>query len=173
MPSPSSSLSRRPSHARPTSPANISRPNLHRWLPRIGCLLLPLAVACASASYQPVSERSFENLVAEGCGREGVRITTTAKINRVYEDSVMLWDGADPETVVSMRVREAGLGARTKGLVTKTRFERGYEELKGLEKRDWPVTVTATCRGGDVPPVVTRFSYRNADNERREIELGD
>lgn len=147
--------------------------SFRRLLTALCCLLLPLVAACGSSGYQPVSERSFQAVSADGCGKEGNRVTTTAKINRVYEDTLVLWDGADASTVVSMRLSEPDLGQRARGVMTKTRFERAYEELKGLEERGWPVTVTATCREGDVPPVVTRFSYRNADNQRREIELAN
>lgn len=126
---------------------------------------------CRSMSYQPVSETSFQTLAAQGCSKDGQRLITTARINKVYEDSVILWDGTDASSTYTVRMEKRSVGERVKGVVSTTPHERAFRELQEVQREDGLITVTLTCRGRSVPPTMDQFSYRDSAGNRQTIEL--
>lgn len=127
--------------------------------------------ACTMHRYEPVRDRGFEEVLSQGCGGKGERVTTTALINRVYRNSLILWDGESAATTYSVELVEPGLGAKTAGVIGKNRFERARDTLRELMAEHTPVTVTLTCRGSDRPPLADRFSFTDDTGSRRTYEL--
>lgn len=137
----------------------------------VGSALLLLLSACSGLRYEPVQELSFARVLERDCGEEGERITTRARINRVYRNSLILWDGRDPASTYTVALVEPSFGQRLKAKVGTSRFERAYEVLKQLEEERVPIEVVLTCARGDRPPTADRFSYTTATGERRTFEL--
>lgn len=122
--------------------------------------------------YEPVVQRSFSTLVDDGCGGRGERVRTAARINRVYRDGVVLWNGADPATTYLVRFPGPTFGAKAKAVVGKSRYERAYETLREVKAERGRIDVALTCRGPGLPPVADRFSYIGDDGRERTFELG-
>ena len=122
-------------------------------------------------SYEPVQELSFADVLERDCGKAGERVTTRAEINRVYQNSLILWNGRDPASTYTVELVEPSFGQRVKAKVSKTRFERAYEVLKRLEEEQVSIEVVLTCARGDRAPTADRFSYTTDEGERRTFEL--
>jgi hypothetical protein len=145
------------------------RRNLARDIPWTVIAILSLA-SCTLYEYDPVEERSIERLVEDGC-EKGDRVTTTAEVNQVYEDSVVLWDGRDPDTTYTLRFKGPGLGAKTKSLLGENRYESAYKALSHQMEEDEPVDVSFVCQGRRKTPVANRFSFRDEDGEEIAYEF--
>ena len=139
-----------------------------------GTFLVIVAVvvgtACSAYDYDPVEEDDIDRLADEGC-KNGDRITTTAEVSQVYEDSLVLWDGVDPETTFTVRFREPGVSRKTKGVFGKNRYERAYEALQDVMEDEEPIEVTLLCQGERKTPIATRFSYRDEGGEEVAYEF--
>lgn len=137
----------------------------------VGGAHLLLLSACAGLSYEPVQDFSFSSVLERDCGKAGERVTTEARINRVYRNSLILWDGRDPASTYTVELVEPSFGQRVKAKVSSSRFEQAYEVLNQLEEEQVPIEVVLTCAQGDRPPTADRFSYMTDAGERRTFEL--
>ncbi|MFP3939594.1 MAG: hypothetical protein ACLF0P_04750 [Thermoanaerobaculia bacterium] len=131
-------------------------------------LLLP---ACAGLGYEPVREVSLATVLERDCGKDGERVATQAWVNKVYRNSLILWDGRNPKSTYTVNLVDPTLRQRARAKVGTSRFERAYEVLKRLERERVPIEIVLTCAPGDRPPTTGRFSYVAADGERRTFEL--
>lgn len=122
-------------------------------------------------SYEPVHQRSFSNVLERDCGKAGERVTTRAQINRVYRNSLILWDGSDPASTYTVELVDPSFGQRLKAKVSTSRLERAYGVLNRLEEEQIPIEIVLTCARGDRPPTADRFSYTTDEGERRTFEL--
>ena len=146
----------------------VARSRRSLWM--AGVSLSMLAAGCTLYRYQPVRERDVSSLAQAGCGK-GERVTTTAEVNQVYEDSLVIWDGSDPGTTYTLQFKGPGVGRKAKSLVGQSRYERAYDALRDLMHDERPVEVTFTCKGDRRTPIATRFSYRDAGGERIAYEF--
>jgi hypothetical protein len=121
--------------------------------------------------YDPVREIDIEDLADDGCGKRGDRLLTNAEINQVYEDSVVLWDGREPDSTYTLHIRGPGMVRKTKSLVGKSRYERAYDALQEVMREEDEVTVTFVCKGERKAPVATRVSFRAEDGDEIAYEF--
>jgi|GEM_PF-5182374 len=131
-------------------------------------LLLP---ACASLNYEPTREVPFATVLDRDCGKGGDRVTTRAWVNKVYKNSLILWDGRDPKSTYTVEFIDPTLRQRAKAKVSTSRLELAYETLKRLEEERIPIEIALTCAPGDRPPTTGRFSYVTNEGERRTFEF--
>jgi hypothetical protein len=131
-------------------------------------LLLP---ACASLDYEPTRELPFATVVERDCGKDGDRVATRAWVNKVYRNSLILWDGRDPQSTYTVELVDPTLRQRAKAKVSTSRLELAYETLKRLEEERIPIEIVLTCAAGDRPPTTGRFSYVTNAGERQTFEL--
>lgn len=126
--------------------------------------------SCAVHRYRPVEEVRIDRLVSEGC-KKGSRVATTAWLNQVYRESVILWDGRDPDSTYSVRLKSPGVVDKTKGTIGKNRYQSGFRALQELMEEERRVTVTFTCKAKNRPPVADRFAYVAPDGEQVVYEF--
>ena len=135
-------------------------------------VLASMAAGCTMYRYQPVTEVDVDDLAARGC-KDGDRVTTRAELNQVYEDALVLWDGRDPATTVTVELKGQGIGGKTKAVFGQNRYERAYDALRELQASEQPLDMTVECRGKNKTPVLTRFSYREKDGEEIAFEFDE
>ena len=133
-------------------------------------ILSTIGLGCSAYDYDPVEEKDIEQLADEGC-KDGDRVTLTAEVNQVNEDSLVLWDGVDPDTTYTVRFRDAGIARKTKGVFGKNRYESAYEALQDLKEDGEPIDVTLVCQGQRKTPIATRVSFRDEDGEEIAYEF--
>jgi hypothetical protein len=135
----------------------------------ISAAAVVVLTGCASTDYEPVQERSFGALVSEGCRDDGEQMLVTGYVSRAYEDTVVLWDGIDPQATVAVKVPGRTLTSRMRGWFGDSKHEVSQERLNDLITRKVPVTVNLTCQGENMAPVVTHASYTDAQGQRVAI----
>jgi hypothetical protein len=133
-------------------------------------ILAATLAGCTMYRYQPVAERSITDLAEDGC-KDGEKIITSADLNQVYEDSLVLWDGRDPDSTFTVQFKGPGVLRRTKSLVGQNRYERAYEALQSVKEDERPVKVTFECRGKRKTPIVSRFSFRDEVGDEVAFEF--
>jgi hypothetical protein len=124
---------------------------------------------CASTDYKPVQERSFGALVSEGCRDDGEQMLVTGYVSKAYEDTVVMWDGIDPQATVAVKVPGRTLTSRMRGWFGDSKHEVSQARLNDLITRKVPVTVNLTCQGESMAPVVTSAEYTDAQGQRVAI----
>ena len=133
-------------------------------------ILAATLAGCTMYRYQPVQERSIQTLADDGC-KKGDRVVTSADLNQVYEDSLVLWDGRDPDSTFTVRFKGPGVARKTKSLVGQNRYERAYEALRDVMDDGRPVEVTFECRGQRKTPIASRFSFRDEGGDEVAFEF--
>lgn len=135
-------------------------------------LVIPALVlaGCTMYRYQPVEQREIEDLAERGC-EKGERVMVLAEVNQVYEDSLVLWDGRDPETTYTLQIEGPGLGRKAKSLVGQSRYERAYDALQDVMEDDRRVEATFTCRGERRTPIATRIAFRDLGGDEIAYEF--
>ena len=148
------------------------------WIRRTAwSVVVPLAMTtlgCILYRYQPVTEIELEDLADRGCDK-GDRVTTRAELNKVYEDAMVLWDGRDPDTTVTVGFAGPGVGGKTKGVFGENRYERAYDALRELAAHERPLEVTIECRGERRTQIGRPFRHERdgrAGHRVRERERG-
>jgi len=131
--------------------------------------LAALLALSACASYEPVRESNFPQLVSGGCMEEGKQTIVTAYVNKAYENTVVLWDGADPSTTMPANLPRAGFGQRLKNMFGDTKNEVAAEQLNQVAQQRLPVTFTLECQGKNVAPLVRGVSYTDQQGQRVAI----
>jgi hypothetical protein len=131
-----------------------------------------MGAGCSLYHYDPVTEVDVDDLAARGC-KDGDRVTTRAELNQVYEDALVLWDGLDPATTVTVELKGQGIGGKTKAVFGENRYERAYDALRELQASEQPLDITVECRGKHKTPVATRFSYREKGGEEIAFEFNE
>jgi hypothetical protein len=135
----------------------------------IGATVIVLA-GCSSMDYKPVQERSFSQLLSEGCKEPGEQMLVTGYVSKAYQDTVVLWDGIDPQSTVAVKVPGPGLKQRLKGwLGADSKQEVTAETLNSLGAQRQPVTVGLVCQGENVAPEVRTVNYTDAQGQRVAI----
>lgn len=129
-----------------------------------------LVTGCASVSYSPVQETRLEQLAREGCARAGDRFSVTAQINAAYRETIVLWNGQDPQQTVAVTLPSEGVGSKLRGLVGQSRYELSVERLQQLREQGTPVNVTMRCERKGEAPRADRFSYYE-NGQRVEFEF--
>jgi hypothetical protein len=142
--------------------------DLLRWTGFV--ILSTTLTGCTMYRYQPVEQRDIDDLAEDGC-KKGDRVSTRAELNQVYEDSLVLWNGRDPDSTFTVRFKGPGVARRTKSLVGQSRYERAYEALQDVREDERPIEVTFACRGERKTPIVTRFSFRDEGGEEIAFEF--
>jgi hypothetical protein len=128
-----------------------------------------LLAGCASLDYQPVQERSFAQ-VASGRCKEGERMLVTGQVSRSYENTVVMWDGIDPQATVAVTLPKPGIKQRVRGWFGgDTSREVSDDTLSDLAARGVPVTVNLVCHGDGVAPEALQLSYTDAQGQRVAI----
>ena len=130
---------------------------------RLAPVLLAAAMGvggCSLYHYHPATEVGVEALAAKGCDN-GDRVITRAELNQVYEDALVLWDGRDADSTVTVEFKGPGVARKTKSLVGQNRYERAYDALVEQRSHQRPVEVTMVCRGDHKTPTATRISFRD------------
>lgn len=126
-------------------------------------------VGCASTSYEPVREQSFAQLAANGCVNGGQQVMVTAQVSKAYQDTVVLWDGTDPQQTIAATLGGRGPVARLRGWFGENKYELSEQQLNELAAQRTPVTVTLECSGAGVAPVARNISYQSQDGTRVAI----
>lgn len=129
-----------------------------------------LTAACGTTSYKPVQEIEFERLAREGCQRSGDRFSVTAQINAAYRETIVLWNGRDPDQTVAVTLPPESVASKTRGIFGSSRYELSVDRLQDLRGRRTPVTVTMRCEGSGRTPTADRFSYFE-NGQRVEFEF--
>jgi hypothetical protein len=133
-------------------------------------ILAGTLAGCAMYRYHPVEERSIRDLAEDGC-KDGEKIVTSADLNQVYEDSLVLWDGRDADTTFTVQFKGPGVVRKTKSLVGQNRYERAYEALQVVRDDKRPVEVSFECRGERKTPIASRFSFRDEGGDEVAFEF--
>jgi hypothetical protein len=133
----------------------------------IGVMAAALA-GCASTDYEPVQERSFAQLLSDGCDEQGQQMLVTGQVSRAYQDTVVLWDGIDPQATVAVSL-PGGVTQRVRGWFGKNKREVTERTLNDLASRNVPVTVGLECQGNNVAPVARSISYTDQRGQRVAI----
>jgi len=129
-----------------------------------------LAACGGTTNYRPAMERPFQQVAANGCGRDGDRVMVTGQVTQAYENSVSLWDGADPSRTLTVSLPGRGSPmAKMRQWVGKNRYELTAERLNQLSAERQPVTVTLECNGPRVPAVAQSIEFSNPDGTRVAI----
>jgi hypothetical protein len=124
----------------------------------------------ACASYEPVRESNFPQLVSGGCRDEGRQTIVTAYVNKAYENTVILWDGSDPAATVAANLPRPGFGARLRGMFGgEGKNEVAAEQLSQVAQQRLPVTFTLECQGPNMAPLVRSVSYTDQQGQRVAI----
>ena len=147
--------------------------NIVAWLRRgTGAVVVLTSVlaGCTLYRYDPVREVDVEDLADRGC-KDGDRVITRAELNQVYEDALVLWDGRDSETTLTVNFKGPGIARKTKSILGKDRYESAYEALRAVQEDERPIEVTIECRGERKTPIATRFSYRDEGGEEIAFEF--
>jgi len=131
---------------------------------------IALLGGCASTSYKPVQESSFDRLASEGCTRSGDRFAVTAKVNSATRENIVLWDGFDNSRTVSVQLPKQGAGTRVRGWFGKNRYELSFDRLNQLRADGTPITLALRCEAARMAPVADRFSYFD-NGQRVEFEF--
>jgi hypothetical protein len=131
-----------------------------------GVAMVTALVGCAS--YEPVRERTFSDLVAQGCGDAEERTIVTGYVSRAYENTVVLWDGIDPQATVAVTVPGRNPWQRLRGALGKNKHEVTQETLNRLTQERVPVTVTLECQG-NAAPLVRHVTYNDENGQRIAI----
>jgi hypothetical protein len=133
--------------------------------------LVAAAVALsACASYEPVRESNFAQVVSSGCTDEGRQTIVNAYVNKAYENTVILWDGSDPAVTVAANLPRPGIGARVRGMFGgEGKNQVAAEQLNQLGQQRLPATFTLECQGSKMAPLVRAVSYTDQQGQRVAI----
>ena len=131
--------------------------------------MMALLALSACASYEPVRESNFAQLVSGGCRDEGQQTIVTAYVNKAYENTVVLWDGTDPQTTLAANLPRAGFGARLRNLFGESKNQMAAEQLNQVAQQRLPVSFTLECQGGTMAPLVRGVSYTDQQGQRVAI----
>jgi len=128
---------------------------------------LAMLAGCSSMDYKPVQERSFAQLVSGGCTSDGEQLMVTGQVSKAYQNTVVLWDGIDPQATVAVTVPRS-INQRVRGWFGKNRQEVSERTLNDLAARGVPVTVGLVCQGGAAPQA-TSIAYTDSEGQRVAI----
>lgn len=128
-----------------------------------------LLTACAATHYEPVQERPLSQVIAEGCGKPGERFLVTARVNKAYEDTVVLWDGLDPRRTLAVKVPNPGVLERARGWFGENKNEVMRRQLNDLGSQGQPVTAMLECQGSGVAPELVNVSFTNDKGQQIAI----
>ncbi len=124
----------------------------------------------ACASYEPVRESNFAQVVSAGCAEEGRQTIVNAYVNKAYENTVVLWDGTDPATTLAANLPRPGWGARVRGMFGgEGKNQVAAEQLNQVGQQRLPVTFTLECQGKNHAPLVRTVSYTDQQGQRVAI----
>lgn len=132
---------------------------------------LPLLAlgGCSGMDYKPVQERSFAQLASNGCGEEGEQMLVEGYVSRAYQNTVVLWDGIDPQATTAITLPGRGWLARARGWFGDSKHEVSEQELNQLAAARIPVTFGVECQGRGVAPEARSIRYTNAQGQRVAI----
>jgi hypothetical protein len=128
---------------------------------------LVMLTGCSSIDYKPVQERSFAQLMTGGCREDGEQLMVTGQVSKAYQNTVVLWDGIDPQATVAVTLPR-GVTQRVRGWFGKNKQEVSERTLNDLAARGVPVTVGMVCQGGSAPQA-TSIAYTDAEGQRVAI----
>jgi hypothetical protein len=135
-----------------------------------GCVLTIIVLAgCGGMDYKPAQERPLAQIAAEGCRDKGERLLITGQVSKAYENTVVLWDGIDPQATLAVTVPGRSPLSRARGWFGKSKHEVSRTQLNELIAARTPVTAELVCQGGNVAPEASSFAYTNAQGQRVAI----
>jgi hypothetical protein len=123
----------------------------------------------ACASYEPVRESNLSQLTSEGCSREGSQTLVNAFVNKATHDSVVIWDGSDPQSTVAARLPRPGIAQRLRNAFGESKSEVAAEKLNEVAQQRLPVTFSLVCESANAAPVVRSISYTDQQGQRVAI----
>lgn len=132
-------------------------------------MVVGVIAGCAATRYEPVREQSFAQLASSGCVNGGQQVMVTAQVNKAYQNTVVLWDGADPQQTIAVTLGGRGPVAKLRGWFGQNKYELSEQQLNELAAQRTPVTVTLECSSAGVAPVARNISYQNQDGTRVAI----
>jgi hypothetical protein len=133
-------------------------------------LVAAAVVLSACASYEPVRESDFAQVVSAGCTEEGSQTIVNAYVNKAYQNTVVIWDGSDPSTTLAANLPRPGWGARLRGVFGgEGKNEVAAEQLSQVGQQRLPVTFTLECQGKNLAPLVRNVSYTDQQGQRVAI----
>jgi hypothetical protein len=128
-----------------------------------------MLAGCADLDYKPVQERGFGELLSGRC-EAGQQLLVTGQVNRAYENTLVLWDGIDPQATVAVTLPGPSVGQRVRSWFGgDTSRQVSEQTLNDLARRGVPVTVNLVCQGSGVAPEALQVSYTNAEGQRVAI----
>jgi hypothetical protein len=124
----------------------------------------------ACASYEPVRETTYAQLVSGGCGDEGEQMLVQGYVQRAYENTVVIWDGSDASSTVAANLPRTGIKGRLRGLFgADSKNQVAAEQLNAVAQQRIPVTFTLACEGKSIAPQVRSMSYTDSAGQRVAI----
>lgn len=136
------------------------------------CATVACAVAlvgCGTMNYQPARERDIAQLADQGCGSKGETFIVRGQVSKAYENTVVLWDGVDPQRTMAFTLAGRSPLQRMRGWFGENKYEASRELLNQLSANRTPVTVTAVCQGGQTAPVANNLTYTDTSGQRVAI----
>jgi hypothetical protein len=128
-----------------------------------------LLAGCASAHYHPLPERPLAQIATLGCGEPGSRVLVTAQVSKAYEDTVVLWDGVDPQRALAVTVPKSNLRERVGGWFGASKQEVMRDELNHLAAQHLPVTAMLECKDRGGAPELVNITFVNSKGQRSVI----
>ena len=136
-----------------------------------GSALVVLALAgCSGVSYRPVQETSFEQVADRGCTRKDEQFSVTAQVNAAYRETIVLWNGRDPDRTLAVSLPGEGVGSKLRGVFGDSRYDLSVERLEQLRARNTPITINLRCERKGATPFADRYSYYEG-GQRVEFEF--